>query len=54
MILYTHRYSSKEKKTEVDEGLVYLTSTLSAPSGVTRVAGAKAYAAKLAPSPAPT
>lgn len=33
---------------------VYLTSTLSAPSGVTRVAGAKAYAAKLAASPAPT
>lgn len=33
---------------------MYLTSTLSAPSGVTRVAGAKAYAAKLAASPAPT
>lgn len=32
----------------------YLTRTLSAPSGVTRVAGAKAYAAKLATSPAPT
>lgn len=32
----------------------YLTSTLRAPRGVTRVAGAKAYAAKLAASPAPT
>lgn len=32
----------------------HLTSTLRAPSGVTRVAGAKAYAAKLAASPAPT
>ena len=30
-----------------------LTRTLSAPNGVTRVAGAKAYAAKLATSPAP-
>lgn len=34
--------------------VVYLTSTLRAPSGVTRVAGANAYAAKLAASPAPT
>lgn len=33
---------------------LYLTSTLRAPRGVTRVAGAKAYAAKLAASPAPT
>ena len=32
----------------------HLTRTLSAPNGVTRVAGAKAYAAKLATSPAPT
>lgn len=32
----------------------YLTSTLSAPRGVTSVAGANAYAAKLAASPAPT
>lgn len=32
----------------------YLTRTLRAPRGVTRVAGAKAYAAKLAASPAPT
>lgn len=32
----------------------YLTSTLSAPRGVTKVAGANAYAAKLAASPAPT
>lgn len=34
--------------------MTYLTSTLNAPSGVTRVAGANAYAAKLAASPAPT
>lgn len=33
---------------------LYLTSTLRAPRGVTRVAGANAYAAKLAASPAPT
>lgn len=33
---------------------IYLTSTLSAPRGVTNVAGANAYAAKLAASPTPT
>lgn len=32
----------------------HLTNTLSAPSGVTNVAGANAYAAKFAASPAPT
>lgn len=32
----------------------YLTRTLRAPNGVTSVAGANAYAAKLATSPAPT
>lgn len=32
----------------------YVTMTLSAPSGVTRLAGAKAYAAKLHASPVPT
>lgn len=34
--------------------IVYLTRTLSAPRGVTKVAGANAYAAKFAASPAPT
>lgn len=33
------------------KNLLYLTKTLRAPSGVTMVAGAKAYAAKLANSP---
>lgn len=33
---------------------IYLTKTLSAPSGVTNVAGANAYAAKFAISPIPT
>lgn len=31
-----------------------VTKTLRAPSGVTRVAGANIYAAKLSPSPSPT
>lgn len=47
----------KKQYTFQVEGLssgLYLTSTLRAPRGVTRVAGAKAYAAKLAASPAPT
>lgn len=39
---------------EIHWRLTNLTSTLRAPRGVTRVAGAKAYAAKLAASPAPT
>lgn len=34
--------------------IIYLTRTLRAPSGVTKVAGANAYAAKFAASPAPT
>lgn len=33
---------------------IYLTKTLNAPRGVTNVAGANAYAAKLAASPIPT
>lgn len=37
-----------------DKWYNYLTSTLNAPRGVTSVAGANAYAAKLAASPAPT
>lgn len=50
-------YRKKLKGTFLEEVLMsgeYLTSTLRAPRGVTRVAGAKAYAAKLAASPAPT
>lgn len=39
---------------EMQCSVPYLTKTLRAPNGVTRVAGAKAYAAKLATSPAPT
>lgn len=34
--------------------IIYLTRTLRAPRGVTKVAGANAYAAKFAASPAPT
>lgn len=34
--------------------IYYLMTTLSAPSGVTRMAGVKAYAPKLATSPSPT
>lgn len=34
--------------------LTYVTITLNAPSGVTKLAGAKAYAAKLHASPVPT
>ena len=34
--------------------LTHLTSTLSAPKGVTKIAGAKPYAAKLAASPTAT
>ena len=47
-----HQSASEiEKGTERDP---YPIKTLNAPNGVTRIAGAKAYAAKLATSPIPT
>ncbi len=44
----------KKQVFRIHQRFTDLTSTLRAPRGVTRVAGAKAYAAKLAASPAPT
>ena len=44
----------EERRGEERQNYGYLIRTLPAPSGVTTVAGANIYAAKLAPSPAPT
>ncbi|KAG2012556.1 hypothetical protein GB937_007152 [Aspergillus fischeri] len=45
---------SQARRTQSNPSVSYPINTLSAPSGVTRMAGAKAYAAKLATSPMAT